>query len=170
MEPKKGENNINQVKTETEVDSSKQWKDVSTPEGFNNYGIEPTLEAWIAYHAKDILNTTDVNEYYPRADRLKTEMKYFKVQGGDLQKDFENLNVLEIFMGHLVYVISVEEEQGLETAETYTELEEGFNYFTQLLHDLNIIINYDGKGETFGLTNQLNGNKVDELETFLYVG
>ncbi|MGE7839842.1 hypothetical protein ACQKNX_03530 [Lysinibacillus sp. NPDC093712] len=86
VEPETEKIKIEQVKTETEVDHSKQWKDVSTPEGFNNYGIEPALEAWIAYHAKDILNTTDVNEYYPRADQLKTVMNF--------QKDFENLNVL----------------------------------------------------------------------------
>lgn len=49
----------------TKVNNSKLWKDVSTPEGFNEYGIEPTLEAWIAFHAEDIAKTTDVKEYYP---------------------------------------------------------------------------------------------------------
>lgn len=159
---------IKQVEAETAVNPSKIWKDVSTPEGFNNYGIKPTLEAWIAFHAQDINKTTDVDEYYPRADRLTKEMLYFRVQGEDLQKDFENLNVLQILMGHLDYVISVEKQQGLDTAESYSELTKCFTYFTELLHDLNVIINNDGKGETYGLTHQLDGSKVDELEKLLY--
>ncbi len=163
------ETKVEQVKAEAQVNDPKNWKDVSTPEGFNNYGIEPTLEAWIAYHAEDIAKTTDINEYYPKADRFTNEMKYFRIQGDDLEKDFENLNVLPIFMGHLVYVISEQDKQGIGTAETYDELNEAFKYFTELLHDLDIIINYDGKGETFGVTNQLDGNKVNELESFLYV-
>ena len=69
------------IKQVAAVNPSKIWNDVSTPEGFNNYGIEPTLEAWIAYHAQDINKTTDVDEYYPRADRLTKEMLYFRVQG-----------------------------------------------------------------------------------------
>lgn len=161
-------NELVKIETETELNPSKVWKDVSTPEGFNHYGIEPTLKAWIAYHAEDIIKTTDVNEYYPRANRLTTELTYFRVQGEDLEKDFENLNVLQIFMGHLDYVISVEEEQGIDTAEAYEELKVSFKYFTELLHDLNSIINENGQIETFGLTHQLDGSRVDELEKFLY--
>lgn len=109
-----------------------------------------------------------MNEYYTRANRLTTELTYFRVQGEDLEKDFENLNVLQIFMGHLDYVISVEEEQGIDTAEAYEELKVSFKYFTELLHDLNSIINENGQGETFGLPHQLDGSRVDELEKFLY--
>lgn len=94
------------IKQVAAVNPSKNWNDVSTPEGFNNYEIEPTLEAWIAYHAQDINKTTDVDEYYLRADRLTKEMLYFRVQGEDLQ--------------------------------------------------------------LYGLTHQLDGSKVDELEKLLY--
>ncbi|MGA3599763.1 hypothetical protein [Lysinibacillus agricola] len=168
------ETNIEEIKpveinpVETKVDNAKVWKDVSTPEGFNNYGIEPTLEAWIAYHAEDIVKTTDVNEYYPKADRLTTELKYFRVQGDDLQKDFENLNVLQIWMGHLEYVLSRQETLESDRPRFNDDLKQTFKYFTELLHDLDIVINYDGKGETFGLTHQLDGDKVNELESYLY--
>ncbi|MFJ6208562.1 hypothetical protein [Lysinibacillus sp. NPDC092081] len=166
----KEETKIEEVKPEeTKVNNAKVWKDVSTPEGFNNYGIEPTLEAWIAYHAEDITKTTDVNEYYPKADRLTSEMKYFRVQGDDLQKDFENLNVLQIWMGHLVYVLSRQDTLEPDRAKFNDDLKKSFKYFTELLHDLDIVINYDGKGETFGLTRQLDGNKVKELESYLYI-
>lgn len=58
----KEETKVEPVKTEAEVNDPKTWTDVSTPEGFNSYGIEPTLEAWIAYHAEDIGKTTEVKE------------------------------------------------------------------------------------------------------------
>lgn len=127
------------------------------------------MEAWIAYHAEDIAKTTDVKEYYPRANRLRSEMNYFRIQGEDLQKDFENLEVLQTLMGNLVYSISVAEEQGIETAGTYDKLKKSFRYFTELVHDIDIVINRDGKGETFGFTHQLDGKKVKEMETFIYI-
>ncbi|MFC9540120.1 hypothetical protein ACFTQ7_09590 [Lysinibacillus sp. NPDC056959] len=165
-EVKPAESKIEKVKSGvTKVNNVKLWKDVSTPEGFNEYGIEPTLEAWIAYHAEDIVKTTDVNQYYPKADQITTEMKYFRVQGDDLQKDFENLNVLQIWMGHLEYVLSTNTP---ERSRFNDDLKQTFKYFTELLHDLDIVINHGGKGETFGLTHQLDGNKVKELESYLY--
>lgn len=127
-----GKNRRNNNQTRSSSKPFEIWNDVSTSEGFNNYEIEPTLEAWIVYHAQDINKTTDVDEYYLRADRLTKEMLYFRVQGEDLQKDFENLNVLQILMGHLDYVISVEKQQGLDTAESYGELTKCFTYFTEL--------------------------------------
>ena len=168
-QPKTDETKVEQVKTEAEVNDPKNWKDVSTPEGFNSYGIEPTLEAWIAFHAEDIAKTTDVKEYYPKAERIRNEMRYFRIQGDDPQKDFENLEVLQTLMGNLDYSISVAEEQGIETAETYDELKKAFRYFTELVHEIDIVINHDGKGETFGFTHQLDGKKVKEIETFIYI-
>ncbi|MED3803568.1 hypothetical protein P4562_16715 [Lysinibacillus xylanilyticus] len=165
----KEESKVEQVKAVAEVNDPKAWKDISTPEGFNEYGIEPTLKAWIAFHAGDVPKTTDVNEYYPRAKRLTTEYKYFRVQGDDLQKDFENLNVLQIWMGHLEYVLSRQNTLESDRAKFNDDLKKSFKYFTEMLHDLDIVINYDGKGETFGLTRQLDGNKVKELESYLYV-
>ena len=162
------ETEVEQLEKEGVVTDPKAWKNVSTPEGFNNYGIEPTLEAWIAYHAKDTAKTTNVNEFYPKADIITTEMKYFRIQGDDLEKDFENLKVLQVYMTNLDYSISVQKKQGIGTEKSYVDLKEAFNYFTELLHDLDIVINYDGKGETFGVTNQLDGNKVHELESFIY--
>lgn len=105
-ERRTGKNRRNNNQTSSSSKPSKNWNDVSTPEGFNNYEIEPTLEAWIAHHAQDINKTTDVDEYYLRADRLTKEMLYFRVQGEDLQ--------------------------------------------------------------LYGLTHQLDGSKVDELEKLLY--
>ena len=163
----KEETNVEEVKPEEiKVNDAKAWKDVSTPEGFNNYGFEPTLEAWIAYHAEDVAKTTDVYEYYPKADILISETQYFQIQGEDLQKDFDNLSLLNAWLGHLVY-FSKQNSQEPDGTTYNDELNKSFKYFTELLHDLDIVINYDGKGETFGLTHQLDGHKVKEFESYL---
>ncbi|MFE6166932.1 hypothetical protein ACFVP8_03535 [Viridibacillus arvi] len=148
------------------VNDSKVWKDVSTPEGFNNYGIKPTLNAWITFHAEDVAKTDDVKEYLPKITSLTFENdRYFKIQGEDFQKDFDNLHLLAAMINHCVYVISVQDKKGIGTAETYDQLNESYKYFTELLHDIDVVINYNGKGETFGVTHQLDGKKVDKLES-----
>lgn len=152
------------------VNDPKVWKDVSTPEGFDNYGIEPTLNAWITFHTKDVAKTADVKEYLPKINRLTMENnKYFKIHGDEFQKDFDNLHLLAAMINHCVYVISEQNKQGIETEETSDQLNESYKYLTELLHDIDIVINYDGKGETFGVTHQLDGKKVDELESFIQV-
>ena len=40
-------------------------------------------------------------------------------------------------------------------------------YMGQLLHDINNAINYNGHGEMFGVSNQLDGEKVEELNSFI---
>lgn len=155
-------------KEETKVNNPKLWKDVSTPEGFNNYGIEPTLEAWIAYHAEDIVKTTDVNEYYTKASQFASEMKYFQIQGGDLEKDIDNLHVVRAWMGNLEYVLSRQDTLESDRIRFNDDLKQTFKYYTELLHDLDVVINHDGKGETFGVTRQLDGNKVKELESYFF--
>lgn len=153
-----------------EVNNSKMWKDVSTPEGFNNYGIKPTLNAWITFHVEDVAKTDDVKEYLPKITSLTFENdRYFKIQGEDFQKDFDNLHLLAAMINHCVYVISVQDKKGIGTAEAYDQLNESYKYFTELLHDIDVVINYDGKGETFGVTHQLDGKKVDKLESFIHV-
>ena len=86
------------------------------------------------------------------------------IQGENLEKDFSNLNLLGGMIGLIHYVILEQEERGGVEAESYDILNTTSQYFTELLHDLDIIINYDGIGETFGVTHQLDGNKVNELE------
>ncbi len=151
------------------MNDKKVWKDVSTPEGFNKYSIEPTLQAWIAYHAEEMAKTTDVHEYATKATAISTESsKYFRVQGENLQKDFTTLQVLGTTISHFMYVRLEEEKQGIGTAEATESLHKAITYFTELLHDLDIIINHDGKGELYGVTNQLGGQKAAELEAFIY--
>lgn len=160
------EENIQEVKEDSDT---KSWKNTSTPEGFSNYGIEPTLNAWIAFHSEDISKTTDTNDYYLKSERIiKEHEKYFRIEGEDLQKDFDNLRMLKLAISHFNNVISVQEKDGTDTEDSYNQLNKSFKYFSELLHDINIVINYNGDGETYGVTHQLDGDKVEELESFLY--
>lgn len=168
-EVKSIETNIEEVKPEEiKFNDPKVWKDISTPEGFDKYGIEPTLEAWIAYHAEDVAKTADVYEYYRNGDILTSEMRYFGIQGDDLQKDFDNLQLLNATIGALFNFVEMRDSQDPVRAIYTEELNTSFKYFTELLQDLNIVINYDGKGETFGITHQLDGNRLKEFESYIH--
>lgn len=90
--------------------------------------------------------------------------KYFKSQREEFQKVFDNLHLLAAMINHCVYVISEQNKQGIGTEETNNQLNESYKYLTKLLHDIDIVINYEGRGETFGVTHQLDDKKVDELE------
>ncbi len=47
------------------------------------------------------------------------------------------------------------------------QMQLAYDYMTELLNDLNIALNYGGKGETFGVLHQLEGDKVIEMESFI---
>jgi hypothetical protein len=47
------------------------------------------------------------------------------------------------------------------------QLQLSYDYMTKLLNDLDIAINNDGNGETFGVSHQLDGDKVKEVESFI---
>lgn len=70
------------------------------------------------------------------------------------------------YIGHLNFIKSGAEKQGFGTEETVTNIEQAYKYMSKIPHDLDIIMNQEGKGETFGVTNQLNGENTAKLEEF----
>jgi len=46
-------------------------------------------------------------------------------------------------------------------------MRQAFEYFSQLVNDLDVAFNHGGEGETFGMTHLLNGAKFSEIEGFL---
>lgn len=71
-------------------------------------------------------------------------------------------------MGNLEYVLSRQDTLESDRIRFNDDLKQTFKYYTELLHDLDVVINHDGKGETFGVTRQLDGNKVKELESYFF--
>jgi hypothetical protein len=54
-----------------------------------------------------------------------------------------------------------------EAKEPNDRLIKSVEYMKQLLNDLDIAINKDGKGDLFEVAHQLDGQRVGELETFI---
>ncbi len=47
------------------------------------------------------------------------------------------------------------------------EAKQAFKYAKQLLHDLDIALNHDGKGKTYGVSYTLDGDKKHEIQDFV---
>lgn len=114
--------------------------------------------------------------YYLKSEaisELKLEMRPW-VEGKTIGEDMKNLVMLQSILGHLQFVrtshlgYSGEAIEAVELVEqweqTPDEMREANKYMKQLLHDLDIAVNHDGEGETYGVTHTLDGDKVLEME------
>lgn len=109
--------------------------------------------------------------YYLRAKEV-SEALY-----SGLGEDFDNLNALagSIVHSQFVRTAHIDDRGGamesLEHANEWRPLRKStkmyYDYMKQLLNDLDVAINKNGEGETFGVTHILDGDKVEEMESFL---
>lgn len=132
--------------------------------------FDPRWKQFIAEQAEEFKNTTDINEYSLKIQQINQEFRnqinfFYTVEA---YYDFENLRTLISRGAHYNYVISQQEQQGIDTAESMDELKHTFEYIKQLLNDLDVVINKNGKGDTFGLLYQLDGEHIKELEKFAW--
>ena len=51
---------------------------------------------------------------------------------------------------------------------TTERMKQSFEYMKQLLNDIDVAINKNGKGETFGVSHQLGGDKVERKWNHLW--
>ncbi|WP_462411415.1 M56 family metallopeptidase [Neobacillus sp. Marseille-QA0830] len=132
--------------------------------------IDPRMKQLIAEQAEIFKNTTDVNEYTAKIKQLDQEFGKQSTFTYNLEAayDYENLRALLTWGQHYDYVISVEEQQGIDTSESKQTVKDTFEYIKHVLNDLDVAFNKNGKGETFGVTHQLDGEHVTELEKFVY--
>lgn len=132
--------------------------------------LDPRYKQFISEQAEKFNHTTDINEYSTKIEQLGQEFAtqfpfHYTVEAA---YDYENLRSL-IFRGqHFNFVISSEEQQGIDTAESMEEVNQTFEYTKQLLTDLDIMINKSGKGTTYGVLHQLDGKSVIALEKFIH--
>ncbi|WP_449536385.1 hypothetical protein [Ferdinandcohnia sp. Marseille-Q9671] len=176
-----------------EVDP-KQWEDATNiPEGLvpdfptnvNGY-FEHTLKNWYLEADEKLLQAGYPPEYdyYIKAMAITNVVdEYIRVQGVDFERDLYNLRMLAAVIereqwkrtSHINFNPEDPNRDKFETTreavahwkpatERYNQAVE---YTKQLLNDINYIAN--GTGEPFGVTNQLDGDKVDELNSFLDV-
>ncbi|MEC1525633.1 M56 family metallopeptidase [Neobacillus niacini] len=131
--------------------------------------IDPSAKLFIARQAKEFKNTTDINEYLSNIQQIMQEYRKQSPLFNTVEdnNDFANLGTLLGAGALFKHSISYQKQQGIETVEYSDDLKRIFEYTKQLLNDLDVVMNKNGKGDTFGVSHQLNGEHVKELEKFL---
>jgi hypothetical protein len=181
---------------EVKVDSAKvdpkEWKDLSSAGDLTKADFSTNAKDWIESTLYQLnLETPDKyieagfdEEYdqYMKAMSLTNVLgTYIKVEGIDLNKDFENIHSLATIIQaehekrteHLELEY-VQEKYGANKQAANQEWkpatqrqQQAFEYLKQLVNDVNIAINETATGEAFGVSNQLDGEKVEVLKSFI---
>nr|WP_304219523.1 hypothetical protein [Fredinandcohnia onubensis] len=173
---------------------TKEWKDVSTtedlvapdfPTNVKDY-IANTLMHWTAEPDENLIQEgypPEYDHYMQSFGILSVVDEYIRVEGVDLEKDFYKLQMLAAVIQHEQYERTKHinfnpEDPNRDSFESTREAvrhwkpaseryHQAEQYITELLNDINVVVN--GVGEPFGVSEQLNGDKVDELDSFLKV-
>jgi hypothetical protein len=124
-------------------------------------------------------------DWYLKSQLVSNEVDRFLArQGEHKSSDLRNVRLLAAMIGHLQYVRTahIDDTGGETEAQTAVEdwkpaslgLNYSYMYLKRIVHDLDIALNHDGQGETFGVTYLLEGEKLEELQSFMnggeYVG
>ncbi|MBT2644197.1 hypothetical protein J7I80_18280 [Bacillus sp. ISL-41] len=179
----------NEEEQPTQGLDEKEWKDVTVLEQGAHYDMPTNARAYIASANRSIQTKPaadskltqrgfdDMYYYYLESMSLQNGLNIIKVQGTDIEKDFNNLYSLTIM---------IQEEQGkrldgvnLEGVSKFDahkywkepseEMSQSVVYLQKLLNDLDMTINHDGKGEIHGFSYQGDGDKTAELQNFIDV-
>ncbi|PLR78628.1 hypothetical protein CU633_04280 [Bacillus sp. V3-13] len=161
------------------------------PAAVENETVEfsPEAKEWIAEMSAefnrapeesfDELEQEDIGfVYYTKANSLYKNMQhYIHDKNESYDEDFANLRILAAEIRHIQFERTAhiddtgKEMANLEYAEDWKPMPAGmetaFQYMNQLLNDLDVAVNKDGKEATFGVSHIMDGNKVDELESFI---
>ena len=151
--------------------------------------FSPEAKEWIAEMAAEFnrapeesfeeLKLEDVGfVYYTKADNLYKNMQhYIDDKNESFDEDFANLRMLAAGISHNQFERTAhiddtgKEKDNLEHAEDWkpmpASMETAYQYMRQLLNDLDVTINKNGKGTSFGVSHLTNGDKVHELESFI---
>ncbi|MFG6497025.1 hypothetical protein P8610_16815 [Fictibacillus sp. UD] len=185
IDQKENTNKIDDI----DENKKKEWRDFSSVGNLEKPDFATNVREWVPQTLERL--EQPVPSKYPGAGLdegydiyLKSQMlrdmlgPYIRVEGEDLEKDFQNLQTLISLIGHHQYVRTAridsygnakeKIEYMKEWEPTSEETLKAFEYMKQLLHDIDVAINKDGKGERYGISHQLDGKKVKELEWFLY--
>ncbi|PIC66196.1 hypothetical protein CSV71_05540 [Sporosarcina sp. P21c] len=123
-------------------------------------------------------NNDEGFEYYLKAQKVMELYPNTEVLSGtEFGIEYENLFLLSSYIGHVQFVRTAHLDSYGQAKEdtslsdqwkpTEDDMRQAFEYMRQLVNDLNIAFNHGGKGETFGVTHLLKGDKVSELEAFV---
>ncbi len=170
-------------------DESKVWRDLSSAGDLKNPDFATNVREWVPQTLERL--EQPVPSRYPGAGMdegydiyLKAEMlrdmlgPHIRVEGEDLNKDFQNIQTLISYIGHHQYVRTAHIDSYGNAKEKTEYMDEwkpaddtlfqAFENIKHLLHDIDVAINKDGRGKTYGVSHQLDGEKVKEFERFMY--
>ena len=123
-------------------------------------------------------NNDEGFEYYLKSQKgMALYPNRYPLGDSEFGIEFSNLNMLESRISNLQFTRTSHLNsygQAMEDTSLYDQwkpsdddMQQAFEYFSQLVNDLDVAFNHGGEGETFGVTHILNGDKVSEMEDFM---
>ena len=149
--------------------------------------FSPQTKEWVAEMLTEFNRPPE--EQFDEAGNDVGFIYYIKAQGAiesmaqsvhhtevGFDEDFSNLRLLAAAINHNQFVRTAhiddtgKEKTNLDHVQDWKPVpkstEKSFEYMKQLLNDLDVAINKNCEGETFGVSHLLDGDKVGELESF----
>lgn len=117
-------------------------------------------------------------EYYLKSQLVYGESPYHLLKGSkELDKDYLNLFLLTSYISNKQFARTAhlgpngEAKESIELIDQWDPTDEdtrkAFGYMKQIINDLDVAINHNGKGEIHGVTHVLNGDMASEVEKFV---
>ena len=123
-------------------------------------------------------NNDEGFEYYLKSLVVDRESPIDVIKGNkELKEDYTTLFLLTSYISNKQAARTVHLDPNGEAIES-TELVDqwaptdentriAFDYMKQIINDLDVAINHKGKGEVYGVTHLLNGDKASEVKKFV---
>ncbi|MEO4052064.1 hypothetical protein [Solibacillus sp. CAU 1738] len=126
-------------------------------------------------------NNDEGFEYYLKAEKVMGEFPYELINASnEMEKDHSNLFLLTSYISHKQFARTVhlgpngEAKESTELVDQWAPTDEftrqAFEYMKQIVNDIDVAVNHNGKGKLYGVTYLLNGKKASEVENFVKSG
>lgn len=178
---------VNENDQSTQESSEKAWRDATVLDPGAKYDMPTNARGYIASANRSIHTSPapdskliergydEMYYYYLEAMALQNGLNIIKVEGTDLEKDFNNLyslsQIIQEEQGKRLDGVDIEGVSKFDAhkywKEPTDEMEQSLLYLQNLLNDLDLVMNHDGKGKLFGYSYHADGNKTDELQKFI---
>ena len=123
-------------------------------------------------------NNDEGFEYYLKSLVVDRKSPIDLIKGNkELEEDYINLFLLTSYISNKQAARTVHLDPNGEAIEstdlvnqwapTDENTHKAFEYVKQIMNDLDVAINHNGKGEIFGVTHLLNGDKASEVKKFV---
>lgn len=172
------------AKTEEEVVAKQETEEILPYETSENFGewITKSIEILDGDLDDPRIEKSGNDEgftYYLKANAVFDLQQKLNAwaKGQAIGQDMSNLHLQSTVLGHVQFVRTSHlgrEGQAIESVELVEQWEtlpedmedmrKAFENMEQILHDLDVVINHDGEGETYGVTHTLNGDNVSEID------